>query len=82
MGCKNRFAPQVKFTSCCNSQLYRSCTHLPQLTAQEPLLGTNSWERKINRPAPAKAGRTTGSPWGAVVEAKVSQFMTMEIKSH
>jgi hypothetical protein len=44
--------------------------------SQEPLLGTNSWERKINRPAPARAGRTTGSPMGAVVEAKVSQVMT------
>ena len=39
-------------------------------------MGTNSWERKINRPAPARAGRTTGSPMGAVVEAKVSQVMT------
>jgi hypothetical protein len=28
----------------------------------------------------ASAGKITGSPWGAVVEAKVSQVMTMRIK--
>ena len=46
------------------------------MPARDPLLGTKSWERKINRPAPARAGRITGSPMGAVVEAKVSQVMT------